>query len=88
MKPPRGPDVSPDLQWYPIVTMLQIALDMAVATNDNPCGDRGDRAALPWQSSMPRLPLNTTFKFKCTTGSTMAAGNPIVHCSINLALTA
>ena len=33
MKAPRGPDVSPDLQWYPIVTMLQIALDMAVATN-------------------------------------------------------
>ena len=33
MKPPRGPDVSPDLQWYPIVTMLQIALDMAVATS-------------------------------------------------------
>jgi uncharacterized membrane protein len=33
MKPPRGPDVSPDLQWYPVVTMLQIALDMAVATS-------------------------------------------------------
>ena len=33
MKTPRGPDVSPDLQWYPIVTMLQIALDMAVATS-------------------------------------------------------
>ena len=33
MKAPRGPDVSPDLRWYPIVTMLQIALDMAVATN-------------------------------------------------------
>jgi uncharacterized membrane protein len=33
MKPQRGPDVSLGLQWYPIVTMLQIALDMAVATN-------------------------------------------------------
>jgi uncharacterized membrane protein len=33
LKPPRGPDVSSDLQWYPIVTMLQIALDMAVATS-------------------------------------------------------
>ena len=33
LKTPRGPDVSPDLQWYPIVTMLQIALDMAVATS-------------------------------------------------------
>lgn len=29
---PRGPDVSPQLRWYPVVTMLQIALDMAVAT--------------------------------------------------------
>ena len=33
MNAPRGPDVSPDLRWYPVVTMLQIALDMAVATN-------------------------------------------------------
>jgi uncharacterized membrane protein len=33
LKRPRGPDVSKDLQWYPIVTMLQIALDMAVATS-------------------------------------------------------
>lgn len=32
MSPPRGPDVSPELRWYPIVTMLQLALDMAVAT--------------------------------------------------------
>jgi uncharacterized membrane protein len=32
MNPPRGPDVSPELRWYPIVTMLQLALDMAVAT--------------------------------------------------------
>lgn len=33
MRPPRGPDVSPELRWYPIVTMLQLALDMAVATS-------------------------------------------------------
>ncbi|UFS92791.1 alpha/beta-hydrolase family protein [Bradyrhizobium daqingense] len=33
MAAPRGPDVSPDLRWYPIVTMLQLALDMAVATH-------------------------------------------------------
>jgi uncharacterized membrane protein len=33
MRAPRGPDVSPELRWYPIVTMLQLALDMAVATN-------------------------------------------------------
>ncbi len=29
MQEPRGPDVSPDLRWYPIVTMLQLAADMA-----------------------------------------------------------
>ncbi|WP_441239248.1 alpha/beta hydrolase [Bradyrhizobium sp. 930_D9_N1_4] len=33
MNAPRGPDVSPELRWYPVVTMLQLALDMAVATN-------------------------------------------------------
>jgi uncharacterized membrane protein len=32
MKQPRGPDVSPYLAWYPVVTMLQLALDMAMAT--------------------------------------------------------
>ncbi|WP_369725083.1 alpha/beta hydrolase [Bradyrhizobium sp. LLZ17] len=37
MKAPRGPDVSPELRWYPIVTMLQLALDMAVAT-ETPMG--------------------------------------------------
>ena len=30
MDPPRGPDVSPELRWYPVVTFLQLALDMAV----------------------------------------------------------
>jgi len=33
MEMPRGPDVSPELRWYPVVTMLQLALDMAVATS-------------------------------------------------------
>ncbi|KRA56096.1 hypothetical protein ASD80_01765 [Devosia sp. Root635] len=28
---PRGPDVSPALNWYPVVTFLQLALDMALA---------------------------------------------------------
>lgn len=37
MDAPRGPDVSPQLRWYPAVTMLQLALDMAVAT-DTPMG--------------------------------------------------
>ena len=32
MNAPRAPDVSPELRWYPVVTMLQLALDMAVAT--------------------------------------------------------
>lgn len=33
MDPPYGPDVSPDLRWYPVVTMLQLALDMSVSTH-------------------------------------------------------
>ncbi len=37
MTAPRGPDVSPELRWYPIVTMLQLAVDMAVA-NGTPMG--------------------------------------------------
>lgn len=32
MSPPRGPDVSPQLRWYPVVTFLQLGLDMAMAT--------------------------------------------------------
>lgn len=30
MGAPRGPDVSPELRWYPVVTGLQLALDMAI----------------------------------------------------------
>jgi uncharacterized membrane protein len=37
MVPPRGPDVSPELRWYPVVTMLQLALDMLMA-NTTPMG--------------------------------------------------
>ncbi|MFQ0814163.1 hypothetical protein AVM02_14180 [Brucella anthropi] len=32
MREPRGPDVSPQLRWYPVVTMLQLTLDMAFGT--------------------------------------------------------
>lgn len=32
MRTPRGPDVSDDLRWFPIVTMLQVAADMATGT--------------------------------------------------------
>lgn len=30
MEAPVGPDVSPELRWYPIVTFLQLGLDMAI----------------------------------------------------------
>ncbi|APG85179.1 hypothetical protein SAMCCGM7_Ch2438 [Sinorhizobium americanum CCGM7] len=32
MKAPRGPDVSPALNWFPVVTGLQLLADMALAT--------------------------------------------------------
>lgn len=32
MKQPRGPDISPELRWYPVVTFLQLTLDVALAT--------------------------------------------------------
>jgi uncharacterized membrane protein len=31
LDPPRGPDVSPDLRWYPVVTFLQLIADMPVS---------------------------------------------------------
>lgn len=30
---PRGPDVSPALRWYPLVTFLQVAFDLPLATS-------------------------------------------------------
>ena len=32
MREPRGPDVSPDLRWFPVVTMLQLAADIMVGS--------------------------------------------------------
>lgn len=32
LKETRAPDVSPQLRWWPVVTFLQVALDMATAT--------------------------------------------------------
>lgn len=32
MQEPRGPGVTPDLRWFPVVTMLQLAADMVVGT--------------------------------------------------------
>ena len=31
MKEPRGPDVSPALKWYPVVSMLQVLIDMPLS---------------------------------------------------------
>lgn len=28
LEPPRGPDVSPELRWFPLVTMLQLGIDI------------------------------------------------------------
>lgn len=38
MKPPRGPDVSPYLRWYPIVTGLQVAADLLTGIGSTPPG--------------------------------------------------
>ncbi len=43
IREPRGPDVSPDLRWFPIVTMLQLAADMA--TGEAPPGFGHEYAA-------------------------------------------
>lgn len=32
MRSPRGPDVSPELRWYPVVTMLQLLVDLATGS--------------------------------------------------------
>lgn len=36
MQAPTAPDVSPQLQWYPFVTLFQLALDMALSQNIAP----------------------------------------------------
>ncbi|MCC5941903.1 MAG: alpha/beta-hydrolase family protein [Balneolaceae bacterium] len=43
MREPRGPDVSADLRWYPVVTMVQLAVDMVSGTE--PRGFGHDYAA-------------------------------------------
>ena len=32
LKSPRGPDVSPSLRWYPVITALQVGIDIILAT--------------------------------------------------------
>jgi uncharacterized membrane protein len=44
LKAPRGPDVSPSLRWYPVVTALQIGIDVILAT-EVPRGFGHDYAA-------------------------------------------
>jgi uncharacterized membrane protein len=36
LKGPRGPGVSPSMQWYPLVTFWQVTADMAVSTSVPP----------------------------------------------------
>jgi uncharacterized membrane protein len=38
MRAPRGPDVSPSLRWFPIVTAVQLAADMLAGTEAAPLG--------------------------------------------------
>jgi len=33
LRPPRAPDLSPDMQWYPLVTFWQVVCDLAGANN-------------------------------------------------------
>lgn len=45
MKSPRGPDVSPYLRWYPIVTGLQVAADLLTGIGNTPPGYGHEYAA-------------------------------------------
>jgi uncharacterized membrane protein len=38
LRAPRGPDVSPELRWYPVVTMVQLAADIAAGADAVPLG--------------------------------------------------
>ncbi len=31
LKPPRAPDVAPELGWFPVVTLFQLGLDSAIS---------------------------------------------------------
>lgn len=37
LKEPRGPDVNPEMRWYPVVTFVQVSIDQATA-NQVPSG--------------------------------------------------
>ncbi|VDC33309.1 alpha/beta hydrolase [Pseudogemmobacter humi] len=36
LKSPRGPDVTPSLRWWPVITFLQLGFDMMTATSTPP----------------------------------------------------
>jgi uncharacterized membrane protein len=38
LRQPRAPDVSPSMRWYPVVTMVQVAADLAAGTEAAPLG--------------------------------------------------
>ena len=38
LEEPRGPDVTPDLQWLPLVTFWQLTIDMTYSTRGVPAG--------------------------------------------------
>jgi uncharacterized membrane protein len=46
MQNPRGPDVSPYLRWYPIVTGLQVAADLLTGIGNTPPGFGHEYAAV------------------------------------------
>lgn len=50
----RGEDVSPSMRWYPLVTFLRVAADMAVS-NDVPAGHghRYDHFLEYWAAIIP-----------------------------------
>jgi uncharacterized membrane protein len=33
LQPPRAPDIAPSMRWYPMVTMLQMAMDLPLSMN-------------------------------------------------------
>ncbi|WP_444897143.1 alpha/beta hydrolase [Microbulbifer sp. SSSA005] len=53
LKHPRGPDVSPDLQWYPLVTGLQLLADLNVGLAPLSFGHR----YTPWGYTLAWLAL-------------------------------
>lgn len=54
MVQPRGPGVNEDLEWYPIVTMLQLIADMLVSTSA-PTGYGHEYAAVDYLQSWMEL---------------------------------